>query len=55
MELLDNSRNGELLYALYGLLMYLPQCHAFNCLRDRLSCLPSADTLAKTNRLKKNK
>ncbi len=50
MELLDNGRNAELLYALYGLLMYLPQCHAFNCLKDRLTCLPSAETLSRMNR-----
>jgi len=40
MELLDSTRNADLLYALYGLLMFLPQCHAFHCLKDRLACLP---------------
>jgi hypothetical protein len=50
MELLDSERNGDLLYALYSLLMFLPQCHAFQCLKDRLACIPNAATQSRTNR-----
>lgn len=49
MELLDSTRNADLLYALYGLLMFLPQCHAFHCLKDRLACLPP-ENVVKLNR-----
>ena len=49
MELLDSTRNADLLYALYGLLMFLPQCQAFHCLKDRLACLPPENVM-KLNR-----
>ena len=52
MELLDSTRNADLLYALYGLLMFLPQCQAFHCLKDRLACLPP-ENVVKLNRYSK--
>ena len=49
MELLVSTRNADLLYALYGLLMFLPQCQAFHCLKDRLACIPP-ENVVKLNR-----
>ena len=39
LELLDASRNGPLLRALYGLLMLLPQSAAYGALRSRLGAV----------------
>ena len=55
MELLDSARNADLLYALYGLLMFLPQCQAFHCLKDRLACLPPENVVKLNRYLRKAK
>ncbi|XP_065168926.1 protein VAC14 homolog isoform X2 [Atheta coriaria] len=41
LELLDVPCDRNLVRALYGLLMLLPQTDAFHTLRTRLSCIPS--------------
>ncbi|CAG9827315.1 unnamed protein product [Diabrotica balteata] len=41
LELLEVPCNQNLVRALYGLLMLLPQTDAFTTLRTRLSCIPS--------------
>lgn len=39
MQLLDDGRNGDLVYALRGLQMLLPQCEAFRRIKERLDCV----------------
>lgn len=41
LELLEVPHNQDLVQALYGLLMLLPQTEAFNTLQQRLNCIPS--------------
>lgn len=41
LELLQVPCNKDLVTALYGLLMLLPQTDAFHTLKERLSCIPS--------------
>lgn len=42
LHLLESHRNVELVKAMYGLLMLLPQGSSFHLLRKRLQCVPSA-------------
>lgn len=41
LELLEVPCDQDLVRALYGLLMLLPQTDAFHTLRARLACIPS--------------
>lgn len=41
LDLLDGHHNTELVQALYGLLMLLPQSEGFHVLQRRLNCVPS--------------
>jgi vacuole morphology and inheritance protein 14 len=41
LDLLDGQHNTELVHALYGLLMLLPQSEGFHVLQRRLNCVPS--------------
>lgn len=41
LELLEVPCDQDLVSALYGLLMLLPQTDAFHTLRARLACIPS--------------
>lgn len=41
LELLEVPCDKNLIRALYGLLMLLPQTEAFRTLKSRLSCIPS--------------
>ena len=38
-ELLDGESNPDLIYAMYGLLMLLPQSASYRMLKDRLTCI----------------
>jgi len=56
MELLDNDQ--DLISALYGLLMLLPQSEAFQLVRGRLACLPlvpRVDRAREAARIRKRK
>merc|ERR1712126_541320 len=56
MELLDGD--NDLISALYGILMLLPQSDAFNLVRGRLSCVPrihKQDKLREAKRQKRKK
>ena len=41
LQILDPCDYPDLVRALYGLLMLLPQSGAFSCLQQRLSCVPA--------------
>eukprot|EP01047_Picozoa_sp_COSAG01_P063488 COSAG01_NODE_8237_length_2860_cov_4.309308_2_plen_315_part_00 len=45
LQLLEPTKHPYLLKSLYGLLMLLPQSTAFNTLRMRLKCVPTAGVL----------
>ncbi|KAG1939112.1 protein VAC14 [Pimephales promelas] len=45
LQLLDVEHNPYLIKALYGLLMLLPQSHAFQLLSHRLSCVPNPELM----------
>jgi len=53
MELLDGDQ--DLVSALYGLLMLLPQSEAFNLVRGRLSCVPQLQKQDRGREAKRNK
>lgn len=40
LQMLDSSKNQDLIKSLYGLLMLLPQAEPFTLLRNRLNCIP---------------
>lgn len=58
LKLLEVPCDPDLVRALYGLLMLLPQTEAFHTLRTRLSCIPSihlgCDTRFEINICEKN-
>lgn len=45
LQLLEPDRYPDLIKALYGILMILPQSSAFETLKNRLSCVSSLGTL----------
>ncbi|XP_031420088.1 protein VAC14 homolog [Clupea harengus] len=45
LQLLDVQNNPYLIKALYGLLMLLPQSHAFQLLSHRLRCVPNPELM----------
>uniref|UniRef100_W5MFI1 Protein VAC14 homolog n=1 Tax=Lepisosteus oculatus TaxID=7918 RepID=W5MFI1_LEPOC len=45
LQLLDVENNPYLIKALYGLLMLLPQSHAFQLLSHRLRCVPNPELM----------
>ncbi|CAH1112011.1 unnamed protein product [Psylliodes chrysocephalus] len=55
LELLEIPSNKNLIRALYGLLMLLPQTEAFTTLRTRLSCIPSLQLPYEDNKIIKKK
>ncbi|CAH1958178.1 unnamed protein product [Acanthoscelides obtectus] len=55
LELLEVPCDQNLLRALYGLLMLLPQTQAFNTLKTRLSCIPSLHLHCDDNKILKTK
>ncbi|XP_050497595.1 protein VAC14 homolog isoform X1 [Diabrotica virgifera virgifera] len=55
LELLEVPCNQNLVRALYGLLMLLPQTDAFTTLRTRLSCIPSLQLNCDDNKKTKKK
>ncbi|KAK7584320.1 hypothetical protein V9T40_005283 [Parthenolecanium corni] len=54
LELLEVPHNQHLVYALYGLLMILPQSEAFNVLRHRLDCIPKLPLCSDSKNVSKN-
>jgi vacuole morphology and inheritance protein 14 len=53
MELLDGD--NDLISAMYGILMVLPQSDAFNLVRGRLECIPKISKNDKLREAKKQK
>jgi len=53
MELLDGD--NDLISAMYGILMLLPQSDAFNLVRGRLECIPKISKHDKLREAKKQK
>lgn len=55
LELLEVPHNQYLVYALYGLLMILPQSEAFHVLQHRLECIPKLPLCSENKNSSKSK